>query len=537
MVHTSRFCTRGARRRLALAALFLNIQALGYASALRVSIPSSPPSNAQPLSPTLLSFSIEADRWPEWAGITERNEFTYNALHNYAALTGKPPSIRVGGDSADRTTWSPGVPLYEDTFPPFTALTPYPEATSVVVGDAYYALSRFLPRGTDMIWGINLGADNVTNAANIAGAIVRAFGSSAVRASGVVLRRLEVGNEPDIYNFTGLRTGDWTPEAYIEQWTANAGAVARVADIQGRNGSVTLQGASFGTQQFTPREVFNSGLLDSAPGRAISVISQHRYSVISSCNGTAVSLEDFMSKDAVRSNLTIFEDDIAAAKAEGLGYILGETNSAACHGSPAVSNTAGAALWAIDYVLQAATLGIQETYFHEGVGYTYNFFQPTFLNRSTTDGTPIDPPQPPHIQPLYYAGLVVNTLIGSSGVAKLVELSVDADNISGYAVFDNGRLVRAAFVNLQGWLSGSTGTRPSVHLDLDYFGEGMNEGKAVIVQRLQMQHADDLGGLTWAGRCFETSDALPIGEVIQERMAVSKGVDLLASDAIVVSFE
>ena len=48
-------------------------------------------------------------------------------------------------------------------------------------------------------------------------------------------------------------------------------------------------------------------------------------------------------------------------------------NSIACHGAPGVTNTAGAALWAIDYTLQAATLGIAELYFHEGVGYKYNY--------------------------------------------------------------------------------------------------------------------------------------------------------------------
>ena len=50
-----------------------------------------------------------------------------------------------------------------------------------------------------------------------------------------------------------------------------------------------------------------------------------------------------------------------------------ETNSIACQGAPGVSNTAGAALWTIDYTLQAATLGIKELFFHQGVGYTYNF--------------------------------------------------------------------------------------------------------------------------------------------------------------------
>lgn len=52
---------------------------------------------------------------------------------------------------------------------------------------------------------------------------------------------------------------------------------------------------------------------------------------------------------------------------------LSETGSIACHGAPGVSNTAGAALWVIDYALQAASLGITETFFHEGIGFKYNF--------------------------------------------------------------------------------------------------------------------------------------------------------------------
>lgn len=38
-----------------------------------------------------------------------------------------------------------------------------------------------------------------------------------------------------------------------------------------------------------------------------------------------------------------------------------------------MSNTAGAALWVIDYTLFASTIGISELYYHEGVGFKYNF--------------------------------------------------------------------------------------------------------------------------------------------------------------------
>ena len=64
---------------------------------------------------------------------------------------------------------------------------------------------------------------------------------------------------------------------------------------------------------------------------------------------------------------------LGVLRANGRRFSCSETNSIACHGAPGVSNTAGISLWAIDYTLQAATLGISEAFFHEGVGYKYNW--------------------------------------------------------------------------------------------------------------------------------------------------------------------
>ncbi len=49
-----------------------------------------------------------------------------------------------------------------------------------------------------------------------------------------------------------------------------------------------------------------------------------------------------------------------------------ETNSYSCHGAPNVSNTAGAAIWTLDYTLFASTINIERVFFHEGIGYKYN---------------------------------------------------------------------------------------------------------------------------------------------------------------------
>ncbi|CCM03869.1 uncharacterized protein FIBRA_06020 [Fibroporia radiculosa] len=499
-----------------------------------VAVPVTAPSDAQPLWSTLLSFSIEQDRWPDWAGIDARNEFMHSALQNYADLTGSPPKFRVGADSEDHTMWSPTVTVNEDEFPPSSAITPYPEATQIVVGNEFYELSRWLPAGTHMIWGINLGYNNITNAVNMAKAIFNAFSLPSVTSSGVILERIEVGNEPDLYGDNGLRPADnWTVEDYVADWESVAGPVVESVGITSKVGPVTVQGAAFSGQGFTPREIFALGILGSTAGKDISTISQHQYSA-AFCNGGDFGLISFMNKSSIRSNLTIFEADIAATYAQGLTYILGETNSVACHGAPGVSNTAGAALWVIDHTLFSSTIAIRELYFHEGVGYKYNFFQPITLNYSTIDGSPLNPPELPHIQPPYYGGLVVDTFVGSTGSAQVVELDVPNNNTSGYAAFEGGQLVRALFINLDAWTTNSTGTRPVVHLDLDF--DGITTSYA-MARRLVIQHADDTSNLTWAGQSYEqTSNVSPTGQLVLETVNLQQGIDIRATEAVLLTF-
>ena len=247
------------------------LNVVSYVEALNVSVPIEPPADAQPLPPTLLSFSIEQDRWPDWTGVSSRNNFTYNALSNYAALTGQPPNLRVGADSEDHTFWSPTETLDKDSFPTPNTITPYPEATQITVGDSYYDLSRYLPPGTHMVWGVNLASNNTTNAVNMAKAIAGSFDNADVKAAGIVLDRIEVGNEPDLYVSHKLRPKGWTVENYVKEWTNIAGHVVQALNLSDRTASVTLQGAAFANQGFTPRQIYNLSILQTVPGQAISV--------------------------------------------------------------------------------------------------------------------------------------------------------------------------------------------------------------------------------------------------------------------------
>lgn len=119
-----------------------------------------------------------------------------------------------------------------------------------------------------------------------------------------------------------------------------------------------------------------------------------------------------------------------------------------------------------------------------------------------------------------------------------MELNVNDTGVSGYAAFEQGTLARAVFVNLHPWLQHGLGDRPSVHVGLNLTGEdlGAFSGHPVAARRMVLQHADDTGNLTWAGRSYETQDALPMGEPAQEQFMLADGLVLRASEAVLIDF-
>ncbi|KAF9466484.1 hypothetical protein BDZ94DRAFT_170407 [Collybia nuda] len=506
---------------------------------VNVSIPLVPLSSAPLITPSLVSFSIEQDRWTDWAGTTSRNQFFFNVLNNLNQLSGVPPRIRIGADSEDHTNFNPAVQFSEDVFPAITPTVPYPEASSIVVGDSYYESTQFLPPNTRVTWGLNLGQNNLTDAFLEARSIVKAFSSSAVKGAGIVLDSIEIGNEADLYKNNGARPTTFTSSQYVADWTKFATNISAVVGISSSSAtrfwSGAFSGSSHSTTGFSPQAIISEGILSSAPGSAIATISQHHYSG-SFCSGSEGLLQDLMEKSSIRANLSPFSPDITAVRAKGLDYVLGETNSYSCHGAPGVSNTAGAALWALDYVLFATQVGVSRVFFHEGVGYKYNLIQPITLTRSILDGSTLPTPIPAHIQPQYYAAIIAAESIGKSGNTHAAELSINNSQIAGYAFYDGAHLARAVFINSNAFLKSNTAARPSIHLDFGFTGSGSMAPTSFTIKRLNVGHADDTAGLTWGGQTYETSDGKVSGSLEVSNGKVVDGVDIQATEVVLLTF-
>lgn len=93
----------------------------------------------------------------------------------------------------------------------------------------------------------------------------------------------------------------------------------------------------------------------------------------------------------------------------------GEGNSVACGGAEGVSDVFGAALWALDAVFYAASLGVSRWNFHGGPAGAYTAI--AYKSRASSV---------PDVRPLYYAIWAVATAV--AGDARLMNASVVSSN-------------------------------------------------------------------------------------------------------------
>lgn len=523
-------------------ALVLFFPLCSLAQAFRVIIPTDEPSIVQTtaVNHDLFSFSIEQDRWPDWVGHTARNEFFYNTLDNLKQLAGAPPRIRVGGKSQDVTYFDLSMQGHEVVFENSTPATPYPEALSMKVGPNFYSSARFLPEGTRVVHGLNFAStDDLRGLLHLTG-IISAYRSSPIQNAGVKLDAIEIGNEPNLYDTTSRASG-YSASHYVKEWQAWAGNVLDVEtwypDFRMQYWAASVSHSAQNSPEWSPGALLEAGLLVSDAGRRVSTVSQHHYSG-DSCETSHDDVEAFTSKANIRASLDGLRSDIQASLENEVEYVLGEAGSYTCHGAVGASNTAAAALWALDYALHAATIGVSRIFFHQGIGYRSNFMQPIPLNESTTDGAELPHPHGPYVTPQYYAALVAAEAFGAQGHARILELPVKDKRVAAYAIYKQGIPTRVLFINTQPYYPSATGifqTRPSIRVSLEL--EGFPEDASHLIKRLSIPYSDSTSGVTWGGVTYETEDGRPQGEEDIECIDAGEEFDLYATEVVLVMLQ
>ena len=256
------------------------------------------------------------------------------------------PALRFGGNGLDRRTFwtSKGEEPKHD------------EKVTVTPVDLKRLKNLVDATGSSVTLGIPLGTYDPDRGADMAAHAVDILGDSLVG--------LAIGNEPNGYTVKDVPDGavrgkGWNKKKYVQQLEAYAKAIHKRVPDAPIIGPDVYDGSWM--EAFADSDV-----------KKKTAISQHWYQLYE-CDSDAVpgrgpqaeNLIDPLAKKAAKKNLGIGLDKADAA---GLPLWLEETGPTSCPGTNDTSLTNASALWAADFTLYAARLGVERMAMHSMLG-------------------------------------------------------------------------------------------------------------------------------------------------------------------------
>ncbi len=263
-----------------------------------------------------------------------------------------PLMLRVGGDSADRSLWDPGVRQLPQWV--FRLAPRWLESTNALLRRAAVRL----------ILDLNL----VTASPLRAAAWAQAAETGLRRGS---IAAFEIGNEPDIYDrrywlATITRAGQGPavlPTAISAQsYVGDFGAYARA--LGGFAPAVPLMGPAVANPIRSRSWI---SLLAARARSRLGALTAHRYPY-SACYGRASAvfptIARVLSERASAGTAQVVRPAAQIAHRAGLPFRMTELNSVTCGGRPGVSNSFATALWAPDALFELMRAGVDGVNVH-----------------------------------------------------------------------------------------------------------------------------------------------------------------------------
>jgi hypothetical protein len=504
--------------------------------AIDISVPKNP--RTRVLLPDVVGYSIE----PIWVDSFIRTRKTSIMLSAIADITGKPPGIRIGGTTADQTyqhaTLSTGN---------VSVVIPDPRRAQTfnITPDWYRTWGDYFPMGTDLIYTLNF-ADNSSAWAN---AVKQA--ESAYAGLGNKLKQFELGNEIDHYISKGWRPPypGWSVDTYIEQYRNLTGQITNSPWYRGLSQPPTFQAGVIADPPLVPDQhdeiddfsIANltangtGGLLTRPEDKSrISSLCVHLYPQ-STCDPQRwrrMRLDLLSNHTALWLNVSQFIPQIETSDRAGIPLVMGETNSVSCGGRSGISDTFGAALWAVDYVLLGASLGLQKIFFHTGAQSEYSSFTPEpyfYKNESLMSG----------VRSTWYSHYFIAKIVATKGNKTLAIAALpdaNSSTLAGYGIYAENVLKKLVFLDMGVWngteglsnpstlavtdgKSFSGGTRPKNELVIS---TTWSPGQHVTVTRMTSPGTNAKSKITVSGVTFDMESGRKIGNEADETQTVGE---------------
>ncbi len=300
------------RKFIATSAALGTVTAKAQARTLRVNVRTMPPLGAIPRDFMGLGYEISSVAEGPLS-VEHRSDL------QLVRTLSRRGVIRIGGNTSDYSSFAANGKTVSA-----------PKAT-VINEASLRALGQFLDAtGWQLIWGLNLGGGTEQNAVAEAQAVAHATKGH--------LLAFEIGNEPDLFGHgTAHRPKSYSYDEYLREYRTYKSAIRRVLPEAPFAGPDAAAATDWVTR-FAADE-----------GKDLRLLTHHYYR---ECASKTSTLERLLAPDP---KLQPELEKLKAASAScGVPYRICETNSLCGGGKPGVSDTFGAALWALDFMWKLA---------------------------------------------------------------------------------------------------------------------------------------------------------------------------------------
>ncbi|SMR57561.1 unnamed protein product [Zymoseptoria tritici ST99CH_3D1] len=508
-----------------------------YGSPDPISVPECPPPNAGVPLESFMSYSIEFSSFPDFAGnLTSPNTFSDNLLSNIAKYAGSKPHIRVGGNTQDFPFFDESLEVAFVGVFNETLSADYP--TTLTIGPAYFESYLTWPH-TKYVHGFNLGK----NSSSFRASLLKSVPYACKALGDGRLLNWELGNEPDLFREQSVRANTWDESEYVQEWLFWTRAIrAELEKSCPELGHPEWYAPSFagtGNNSLDPSTAWAAGLDED---KNIPIISSHNY--ISGAMTPGVTLQGTLMNHT--SSVESIAKQLNASRllhnlAPGTPFILGEHNSLFRQGRPGLSNTFGAALWAVDFNLLCAANNIRRVHMHMGTNYRYQSWQPI-----DTDKDSIGTKAP------YYGNVAVAAFLGdlTCSAPSIINIPLPTELEAAYAAYEEGELRSMIVINLNAYNATDYNTeyitgfpRPLQTYSFDLGAS--SAGKEISLQRLIANGSDAISGITYDGYSYnyELDEGKPVllqnvtrGETVAVDGNGKVRVEVPWSSAVVMKF-
>jgi hypothetical protein len=242
-----------------------------------------------------------------------------------------PQVLRVGGTHVDHTSWSPSGAGHKDG--------------TVSASDIQRFAKYVQSLGWKVVYGVNLAHASPKESADEASCAAKSLGDS--------LLAFEIGNEPDLFVTHKDRGNGYNYNAFLAEWKQFAAVLKAVVPGAPLSGP----GAFGDWRDYTLPFAHDVG-------DQIQMLTQHYYRM--SGKKPEATLESLIT--GMPALFAEMQALVEAARSSRIptGFRMIETNSFVAGGLDGVSDRAAAALWAVEYALRAAEIGVNGLNFQIG---------------------------------------------------------------------------------------------------------------------------------------------------------------------------